>query len=42
MNDVTDPEVVTLAYISVDKAIHLANALGRGTLLANIDLKCAF
>ena len=33
---------MTLAYTSVDEAIRLANALGRGTLFAKIDLKRAF
>ena len=42
INDGIDPEAVTLAYTSVDEAIHLANTLGKGTLFAKIDLKSAF
>ena len=42
INDGIEPEAVTLAYTLVDEAICLANALGRGTLFAKIDLKSAF
>ena len=42
INDYIDPESVTLSYTTVDDAIRIAQQLGRGTLLAKIDLKRAF
>ena len=42
INDHIDPEAVTLTYTSVDRAIGMANDLGKGTLFAKIDLKHAF
>ena len=42
INDHINPEAVTLTYTSVDRAIGMANDLGKGTLFAKIDLKCAF
>ena len=42
INDYIDPESVTLSYPTIDDAIAMATKLGRGTLLAKIDLKHAF
>ena len=42
INTFIDHEAVTLKYTKVDNAIHLANQLGRGTLLAKIDLEKTF
>ena len=42
VNDHIDPESVTLSYTTIDDAVRLAQQLGRGTLMAKIDLKKAF
>ena len=42
INDFIDPEAVTLSYTTVDDAVRIPQQLGRGTLLAKIDLKRAF
>ena len=42
VNDYIDPEAVTLSYTTIDDAVSIAAKLGRGSLLAKIDLKQAF
>ena len=42
INDYIDPESVTLSYTTVDDAVGISQRLGRGSLLAKIDLKKAF
>ena len=42
VNDHIDPESVTLSYTTIDDGVRLAQQLGRGTLMAKIDLKKAF
>ena len=42
INDFIDPEAVTLSYTTIDDAVRISQQLGRGTLLAKIDLKRAF
>ena len=42
INDHIDPEAVTLSYTTIDHAVKISQQLGRGTLLAKIDLKQAF
>ena len=42
VNDYIDPEEVTLSYTTIDDAVSIAAKLGRGSLLAKIDLKQAF
>jgi len=42
INDFINPDVYTLSYCSVDHAFAIVNQLGKGALLAKIDLKNAF
>ena len=42
INDFIDPESITLSYTTVDDAIGLSQQLGRGSLLAKVDLKKGF
>ena len=42
VNDFIDPESVTLSYTTIDTATNIAQLLGKGALLAKIDLKKAF
>lgn len=42
INDHIDPNEFSLRYSSVDDAISICHKLGRGTLLAKIDLRNAF
>ena len=42
INDYIDAESVTLSYTTVDHAVQITQQLGRGTLLAKINLKRAF
>lgn len=42
VNDGIQKDICSMAYISVDDAIRRIIALGRGTLLAKIDIKSAF
>ena len=42
INDHIDPNEFSLRYSSVDDAVSICQKLGRGTLLAKIDLKNAF
>ena len=39
INDYIDPQSVTLSYTTVDNAVGISQRLGRGSLLAKIDLK---
>ena len=39
INDLIDPDAYTLSYCSVDDAFAIVSALGKGTLMAKIDLK---
>ena len=41
INDYIDPESVTLSYTTVENAVGISQQLGRGSLLAKIDLKKA-
>ena len=42
INEFIDPESVTLRYTTIDNAVKISQQLGRGTLLAKIDLKRSF
>jgi len=42
INDSIDPEAYTLTYCSVDDAFAIVSALGKGSLMAKIDLQNAF
>ena len=42
INDHIDPDEFTMRYSTVDNAISIGQKLGRGTLLAKIDLENAF
>ena len=42
VNDAIDPSLCSLSYISVDQAANAAMQLGRGSLLAKIDIKSAY
>ena len=42
INDHIDPDEFTMRYSTLDDAISICQKLGRGTLLAKIDLKNAF
>ena len=42
INDYIDPEQYSLSYCSVDNAFAIVNTLGKGALMAKIDLKNAF
>ena len=42
INDSIDPDAYTLSYCSVDDAFNIVSELGRGTLMAKIDLRNAF
>ena len=42
INDSIDPEAYTLNYCSVDDAFAIVTALGKGSLMAKIDLQNAF
>lgn len=42
VNDAIDPSLCSLSYISVDQAASVAMQLGRGSLLAKIDIKSAY
>ena len=41
-NDWIDPDAYTLSYCSVDDTFAILSALGKGTLMAKVDLKNAF
>ena len=41
VNDGIDPEVCSLQYTSVEKVARVAQKLGRGTLLAKLDVQAA-
>ena len=42
MNDGIDPEVCSLQYTSVEKVARVAQRLGKGTLLAKVDIQAAY
>ena len=42
VNDGIDPEFCSLSYISVDHAARVISRLGRGSLLAKIDIEAAY
>ena len=42
VNDRIAPELCSLQYASVDQAVALASHLGRGSLMAKLDLKSAY
>lgn len=42
INDFIDPEQYSLSYCTVDNAFAIVNSLGKGALMAKIDLKNAF
>ena len=42
INDFIDPEQYSLSYCTVDDAFAIVNSLGKGALMAKIDLKNAF
>ena len=42
VNDIINPKEFSLRYTSVDDAINICSRLGRGALLAKIDLENAF
>ena len=42
MNDGIDPEVCSLSYVTVDDAARAILSMGRGTLLAKVDIKSAY
>ena len=42
VNDGIAPELCSLQYASVDQAVALASRLGRGSLMAKLDLKSAY
>ena len=42
INDFIDPEEFSLQYATIDDAIRLCHTLGRGALMAKVDLKHAF
>ena len=42
INDHISKENFSLHYASVDDAIHMLSALGKGALMAKVDLKSAF
>ena len=42
MNDGIDPELCSLQYTSVEKVARVTQRLGRGTLLARLDVQAAY
>ena len=42
VNDAIDPKLCSLSYISVDKVARAAMSLGKGALLAKVDIKSAY
>ena len=42
VNDGIDPELCSLQYTSVEKVAMVAQSLGRGTLLAKLDVQAAY
>ena len=42
VNDGIDPELCSLSYTTVDRAAEIAARLGRGALLAKVDIESAF
>ena len=42
VNDGIDPDLCSLSYVSVDEAARAAAKLGRGALLAKVDIKSAY
>ena len=42
VNDGIDPQLCSLQYITVDRVAQSAMQLGRGTLLAKLDVKAAY
>ena len=42
MNDSIDPKLCSLKYIIVEKVAKEALALGKGSLIAKIDIKAAY
>lgn len=42
INDTIDPKICSLSYITVDQVANKAIALGKGSLLAKIDIKSAY
>ena len=42
MTDGIDPELCSLQYISVEKVARVAQRLGRGMLLAKVDVQAAY
>ena len=42
VNDAIDPHCCSMSYITVDEVARAALALGRGTLMAKIDIKSAY
>ena len=42
MNDGIDPELCSLHYISVDDVATAAAGLGRGALMAKVDIEAAY
>ena len=42
INDAIDPEACSLSYITEDQVAHHAVKLGRGSLIAKIDIKSAY
>ena len=42
INDYIDPLECSLHYCTIDEAIHICQSLGRGALMAKVDLKSAF
>lgn len=42
VNDAISPDLCSVSYISIDHAVELVQAVGRGGLLAKLDLKEAY
>jgi len=42
VNDTIDPSLCSLSYISVDEVARVAMSLGKGALLAKVDIKAAY
>ena len=42
VNDGIDPELCTLSYVTVDQVAAIADELGRGALLAKVDIEAAY
>ena len=42
VNDGIDPQLCSLRYTSVDRVARMAQSIGRGTLLAKLDIKSAY